>query len=270
MRFNHTNQKGFANIILVVVIVILVGAVGYFAFVKKSEPIAQQTPTPTPTSNTRVPTPTPTPTLKSRIYENQYMKVTISGDWKLTEATRTIQNQSYDKTTGKTTLIGTPIVEKTGAVNIIKGNYILYINTQASQTSGIAGGRFGEIAGGAPSADAVVIDPSGGGQCGVSETHPAFAEHPRVDLYIGSQDNQDRPWCAVPSNGKTVWYFSYITNSNNSYFNYYKEGEARGYVITMAYNSKIVNNFPVKGSTTLNSMLNEMTTIVKSLEIKQK
>ncbi|MDO8591044.1 MAG: hypothetical protein Q7R65_03660 [bacterium] len=36
------NQKGFANIILVVVIVvILVGAVGYFAFVKKSEPVAQ-------------------------------------------------------------------------------------------------------------------------------------------------------------------------------------------------------------------------------------
>lgn len=45
------NQKGFANIILVVVVVILVGAVGYFAFVKKSEPIAQQpTSTPTPTS----------------------------------------------------------------------------------------------------------------------------------------------------------------------------------------------------------------------------
>ena len=42
------NQKGFANIILVVVVVvILVGTVGYFAFVKKSEPIVDQ-PTPTP------------------------------------------------------------------------------------------------------------------------------------------------------------------------------------------------------------------------------
>jgi len=54
------NQKGFANIILVVVIVILVGAVGYFAFVKKSGPITQQ-PTPTPTQ-TKTPAPTPTPT----------------------------------------------------------------------------------------------------------------------------------------------------------------------------------------------------------------
>ncbi len=33
------NQKGFSNIILVVVIMILVGTAGYFAFVKKSEPI---------------------------------------------------------------------------------------------------------------------------------------------------------------------------------------------------------------------------------------
>jgi hypothetical protein len=41
------SQKGFASIVLVVVVVILVGVVGYFAFVKKSEPIAQQ-PTPTP------------------------------------------------------------------------------------------------------------------------------------------------------------------------------------------------------------------------------
>ncbi len=46
------NQKEFANIILIVVVVIILGAVGYFAFVKKSEPIDQQpTPTPTQTNN---------------------------------------------------------------------------------------------------------------------------------------------------------------------------------------------------------------------------
>ena len=44
---NH--QKGFSTIVLlIVVIVVLLGVVGYFAFVKKSEPVAQQ-PTPTPT-----------------------------------------------------------------------------------------------------------------------------------------------------------------------------------------------------------------------------
>ncbi|MDO8592314.1 MAG: hypothetical protein Q7R92_00905 [bacterium] len=52
------NQKGFASIILVVVIVVIAGAVGYFAFVRKSEPIAGQIPTPTPTQ-TKTTTPTP-------------------------------------------------------------------------------------------------------------------------------------------------------------------------------------------------------------------
>jgi flagellar basal body-associated protein FliL len=56
----NINQKGFANIILVIVIVVLVGTIGYFAFVKKSEPVAQQ-PTPTPaTTQTKTPAPTPT------------------------------------------------------------------------------------------------------------------------------------------------------------------------------------------------------------------
>jgi len=55
------SQKGFVNIVLVVVIVILVGVVGYFAFVKKSEPVVQQ-PTPIPTTTqSKTPAPTPTP-----------------------------------------------------------------------------------------------------------------------------------------------------------------------------------------------------------------
>ena len=66
---NMNQQKGFVNIILVVVVVaILAGAVGYFTFVKKSEPVAQQ-PTPTQTSN---PTKTPTPNPKDE-----------TADWKI-------------------------------------------------------------------------------------------------------------------------------------------------------------------------------------------
>src|SRR3989338_5371336 len=62
MILNMNNQKGLANVVLIGVIVVLVGVVGYFAFVKKLEPIVQQ-PTPTPTqTGTPAPTPTPTPT----------------------------------------------------------------------------------------------------------------------------------------------------------------------------------------------------------------
>jgi len=63
---NMSNQKGFANIVLIVVIVAIVAVGGYFVFSRKSEPVAQQ-PTPTPTQTTTPtktpvpPTPTPTP-----------------------------------------------------------------------------------------------------------------------------------------------------------------------------------------------------------------
>lgn len=58
------NQKGFTNIILIVVIVVLVGAVGYFAFVKKSEPITEEASTSiqtqtTDTSKSPILSPTP-------------------------------------------------------------------------------------------------------------------------------------------------------------------------------------------------------------------
>jgi hypothetical protein len=53
------NQKSFVKIILVVVVIVLLGAAGYLALVKKSLPIAQQTSIPTPTL-------TKTPTLKGR------------------------------------------------------------------------------------------------------------------------------------------------------------------------------------------------------------
>lgn len=68
------NQKGFANIISIIVIAIFIGAVGYFVFVKKSEPATQQANNSSPTKTTQV-TKSSTPTLKNEIagwktYEN--------------------------------------------------------------------------------------------------------------------------------------------------------------------------------------------------------
>ena len=45
----NINQKGFANIVLILVVVAIVAVGGYFVFSKKSEPVAQE-PTPTPTT----------------------------------------------------------------------------------------------------------------------------------------------------------------------------------------------------------------------------
>ena len=66
------NQKGFVNIILIVVVVALVGVVGYFTFVKKPELITQQ-PTPAPTTTqANNPDPISTPQNKNKIvYDNK-------------------------------------------------------------------------------------------------------------------------------------------------------------------------------------------------------
>lgn len=132
--------------------------------------------------------------------------------------------------------------------------------------SGAEGGRFGEIAGGAPSADAVVTEQPMP-PCGTSETVPAFLDYQRIDLYVSNKNKQD--YCVAPSNGSTVWYFSYITSSQGGYFNY-KPGETWALVVTMAYNSKDVNKLPVKGSTGLQNALDEMTSMIKKLQVKQR
>lgn len=183
---------------------------------------------------------------QNAVYENQYMKVVLPPGW----------------TAKKSGRIPT-------AVNITKGNYILYISTQASQASGVEGGRFDEIAMGAPSADAVVTQyPTP--PCGKAESSPASDGHTRIDLYVNKADSKSQDWCNAPLSGATVWYFSYITDAAGGYFNYYVPGQNRGLVVTMAYRSKDVNRLPLKGSTKLNSMLSEMTSIVSSLTIKQK
>ncbi len=200
--------------------------------------------------------PTPTPQT-SNVYENRYLKVLVPEGWAAKEAAQTVYNGQVPGSQ-----------PNPAAVNITKGNYILYINTQASQASGVEGGRFAEIAQGAPSADAVVTEqPSP--PCGTADIIPAILDHPRVDLYVSAQDTQSKAWCRAPKSGKDVWYFSYITDTSGGYFNYYNSGQGLGYVITMAYNSKDADSLPVKGGSELNSALAEMTNIVKTLEIKK-
>ena len=67
------NQKGFANIVLIILVVVLAAGTGYFALVRKPSSVVEQiiTPTPTSTQISNFPTPTtiqnssPTPKVKS-------------------------------------------------------------------------------------------------------------------------------------------------------------------------------------------------------------
>jgi len=183
---------------------------------------------------------------RNAVYENQYLRVVLLPGWTAKSPRR-----------------------HPAAVNIAKGNYILYINTQASQASAVEGGRFDEIAMGAPSADAVVTTfPSP--PCGTAESKPAVKPHTRVDLYVSKADSKSQAWCDAPSSGATAWYFSYITDAAGGYFNFYVPGQNRALVATMAYSAKDVNSLPLKGSPELDSTLSEMTSIVNSLKVKRK
>src|SRR3989344_3193736 len=121
------NQK---NIILGLIVVVLIGVVAYFIVGKKSEPANNQPIVANNTNNTEptnqvTPTPNPTaPLTQSQVYDNQYMKVIIPAGWSAKQATN-----------------------NPAALNITKGNYILFVNARAGQASGVEGGRFEEYAG---------------------------------------------------------------------------------------------------------------------------
>lgn len=217
-----------------------------------SQPANPETPIPPTTAVTS----SSTSAAQNTVYENDFMKITIPQGWQAAEGVK----QETDNN-------GTHYISDPSTVNITSGNYILYINTQASQASGADGGRFAEIAMGAPSAD-VVVPQQPSPPCGSEMKSPGIPGFSRVDLYVSSKDKSD--FCVIPTNGKTVWYFSYFTDSNGGYFNDYQPGTNPGLVITLAYNSKDVNSFPVQGSQELSTMLSQMTNIVKTLEIKKK
>ncbi len=216
------------------------------------------------------PTSSPSPQTQSHVYENQYMKVTIPAGW----SAKQVMTYGYVDYSAKPSLELVPV-----AVNITKGNYILYINAQGQQASGINGGRFNEIAQGAPSVTAVG-GLQGQGSCGTN-SYNLYGQYYRTDYYISKNDSRGGYYmsknntpifdCTPPSNG-TVWYFSFMSVNSNlgGFFNQYIPIGGYEYVITMAYNSKDVNKLPKKGSTALNDMLSEMTDIVKTLVLKQK
>jgi len=246
-------SKAPAVIITTIVLAIIIAGVAYAITSKSNEKvsIAIVTPTASPSVTTSVspstsPSPevttTPTAVAQSKVYSNTYMSVTIPGGW------------SYSAT-------------QSGAVNITKDNYILYINPRAQQASGIQGGRYGEIAGGAPSSDAVNNLDAGNAPCTPPETHTTTGGYSRYDYYVSNTTKGENA-CTSPSDGSNIWYFSYLSK-DGGYFNHTtaQQGTAEGYVITMAYNSKNVNALPKKGNATLNAMLAEMTSIASTLKI---
>ena len=198
-----------------------------------------------------------------KTFENQYLKINLVPGW----TAKAVKNNP-------------------DAVNITKGQYVLYISTRTSQASGVEGGRFSEIAMGAKSAEAVAEGQNP--TCGTNQETKINQKLRRSDLFVSSKEKSEFG-CHTPTNGKNVWFFSYLTSSKSEgYFNYYqiqkntsllltelKETPSEdfgendtGWVITIAYNSTNINSFPEKNSSGLKSALNQISLMVNSLKIK--
>ena len=161
----------------------------------------------------------------------------------------------------------------TGAVNISKEGYILYINPDISQASGVEGGRFSEIAQGSPSADLVIKnwpdDP-----CGTAEKSSINTKLKRTDYFVNKNNVGVSSNCNAPANG-SAWYFSYVTTPDAGYFASKKEFTGSSayngldqFVITMSYKTSDVNNLPKEDSEARENALDEMSAMLTSLKLK--
>jgi|GEM_PF-1590395 len=78
------NNKGFANIILIVLVVILAGVAGYFALVKKSPEVVQQTNPSSPTQTQAIKSPTITSFKTKRVGDSAIL-YSVTSDGKETQ-----------------------------------------------------------------------------------------------------------------------------------------------------------------------------------------
>ena len=94
------NQKGFANIVFVVLVVVLAGAVGYFVWVKKPASVVPQAPTSTTTQTPVTQQPTPTTANSGSVYSKTYKNDEVGvefgypSDWQGFRVARESSDQS--------------------------------------------------------------------------------------------------------------------------------------------------------------------------------
>jgi hypothetical protein len=208
--------------------------------------------------------------LAGRSYRDDKIEVRAPGDWSIAIGTVT--------TTGSS-----EVTFARGAV-LRKGKYILQLCTGCGQASGIAGGRFSEIAG--------MVQPwyredSGArpSPCGKQETSKASDLLDRVDFWYQRDPvhifNKDADDCREPRTTATVWYGSYfeehcppgaVTVDCGGYFLEHTRltGQRDAdypdqMAFALTYDTTDPDALPRKGDPELNQALREATAIVRSV-----
>ncbi len=179
-------------------------------------------------------------------FKNDYLEVEIPKSW------------SYKETAE-------------GALNIRKNNYIIFINPNTTQASGAPGGRFSEIAQGAPGTK-LVMKKHPGPPCGESETEKITEKLEITHFYIDSNE-EETTMCNVPSSNEPLWYFSYVTTIGDGYFGDASKfnsnfEELRQFVITVSYKTDNIEDLPQKKSVEHEKTMEEIISLIKTIELR--
>ena len=156
-------------------------------------------------------------------------------------------------------------------VNIMNGDFILYVNPDYRPAGGPEGGRFSSLAQGAPGVDAVItVHPSD--PCGFSETTQLENGLFRTDWYIGPAVGLPE-YCRAPTTDKTVWYFSYV-HSGDGYGGKVTavspnvSNKNRLFAVTLTHRATTPDDLPAKDSPTMKRALIEMYAMAQTLKFK--
>jgi cytoskeletal protein RodZ len=191
-----------------------------------------------------------TPAAQASVFADSNLSITVLPGWSAKQSTATTASE---------------------AVNITKGNYILYINPLFGHASGIQGGRFSEVANGMPSVDLVmaqVEQPASPTDCSI-DAQSSESINSSVSLFNLYTDNTKiHNGCIFPSSGESVWFGSYTSGSATAFGRTTSPDVFNEFAITVAYNTKNVNSLPKKNDPVLNSTLADVVSMLKTLKLK--
>ncbi len=288
MKINKSvSRKGFAQVIIIIAVLIIAGVVGYFAF--KGNPI--------PPGQTTQRT---SGSLNDKIYKDDRIHVSIPTDWSYTPSTAFERLVSVAKaaespagwssTPATVVASGDATFEFPVGVTLIKDAYILSLITHAGQASGIAGGRLDEIAG--ISLSLPVGPYTTGCSDFVSRSTKVSDSLERVDLYVDADHAtpEMKNACSISGGEGMIWYGSYFTQScpsgqdcrgadyNGYFLNYflltgtkppfgnYNQGQM---AFGLKIKAKSSTDLPNKNDPKLQKMLQEVSKIVASASYVQ-
>jgi hypothetical protein len=158
-----------------------------------------------------------------------------------------------------------------GVLDIRKDGYVLHIDPNAAQASGVEGGRFAEIAQGTAADLVQKMQPSE--PCGSLERVNLSDKLDITSYYIGPNDASEN-LCNAPQDSSTHWYFSFAATPHSGYFGdlsfFGVNGEpgVRQFVVTMTYAASEIDKLPLKDSPQRLSIMKEVKDMLKTLNFK--